>query len=219
MEDLGRCKILLPEGPDGEGVVALGEADAALVGEEMGVEVGGCGKEKGALQEDLAGGGFEEVAAADYFGDVGVGVVDHTGELVGRQAVFAPDEEVSEVGPGFEGLWAEVFIFEADNRFVGNAEAVVDVGLERYFALRYVKRGATDAGVDGFIVGVFMWCVHHAGKILAAAMTRVDVSGDEELVERFAVEGEASGLELDGRVPGDAEPCEVFEDRFGEVWL
>ena len=70
---------MLPEGADGESIVALGQADAVPVGEEMGVEVGRGGKKKGALEEDLAGGGFEEVAAADYFGDVGVGVVDNTG--------------------------------------------------------------------------------------------------------------------------------------------
>ena len=59
--------------------MAFGEADAVLVGEELGVEVRGRGKIEGALEEDLAGGGFEEVAAADYFGDLGVGVVDHAG--------------------------------------------------------------------------------------------------------------------------------------------
>ena len=56
--------------------MTLGEAGAVLVGEEVGVEVGGGGEVEGSLQEDLAGGGFEEVAAADYFGDVGGCVVD-----------------------------------------------------------------------------------------------------------------------------------------------
>ena len=50
---------MLTEGADGKGVVALGEADTVLVGEELGVEVGGCGEIEGALEENLAGGGFE----------------------------------------------------------------------------------------------------------------------------------------------------------------
>ena len=79
LEDLGGGEALLAEGADGEGVVALGEADAVLVGEELGVEVGGRGEVEGALEEDLAGGGFEEVAAADYFGDLHVCVVDYAG--------------------------------------------------------------------------------------------------------------------------------------------
>jgi hypothetical protein len=57
--------------------VAFGEAGAAVVGEKLGVEVRWRGKIEDALEEDLAGSGFEEVAAADYFGDSGVGVVDH----------------------------------------------------------------------------------------------------------------------------------------------
>ena len=59
--------------------MALGEADAVLVGEELGVEVGGRGEIEGALEEELAGGGLEQVAAADYFGDLSVGVVDYAG--------------------------------------------------------------------------------------------------------------------------------------------
>jgi hypothetical protein len=69
----------LAEGTDGEGVVAFGEANAVLVSEELGVEVDGGGEIEGALEEDLAGGGFEEIAAADYFGDLGVGIVDDAG--------------------------------------------------------------------------------------------------------------------------------------------
>jgi hypothetical protein len=44
LQDFGWGKTLLPESADGERVVTLGEADAVLVGEERGVEVGGCGK-------------------------------------------------------------------------------------------------------------------------------------------------------------------------------
>jgi hypothetical protein len=69
----------LTEGSDSEGIVTLGEADAVFVCKEVGVEVGGCGEVESALEEDLAGSGFEEVAAADYFGDLSVGVVDYTG--------------------------------------------------------------------------------------------------------------------------------------------
>ena len=43
------------------------------------MEVVGGGVVESALEEDLASGGFKEVAAADDFGDVGEGVVDDTG--------------------------------------------------------------------------------------------------------------------------------------------
>ena len=41
------------------------------------------------LQRDLAGGGFEQVAAAYDFRDAQGGVIDDTGELVAGQSVFA----------------------------------------------------------------------------------------------------------------------------------
>jgi hypothetical protein len=79
LEDLRGRQALLPEGMDGQGVVALGETDAVFVGEELGVEVVWGEKVEDSLEEDLAGGGFEEVAAADYFGDLRGCVVDHAG--------------------------------------------------------------------------------------------------------------------------------------------
>ena len=45
-----------------------------------------------------------------------------------------------------------------------------------------------------------------AAEVFAAAVAGVDVAGDEELVEGFAVEGEAFGLSDDGWRPLDAEP-------------
>lgn len=59
--------------------MALREADTVGVAHEVAVEVCGCGITEGALQEDLTGGGLEEVAAADDFGDVGESVIDCAG--------------------------------------------------------------------------------------------------------------------------------------------
>jgi hypothetical protein len=219
LEDFSWGQALLAEGADGEGVVALGEAGAVLVGEEVSVEVGGRGEVEGALEEELAGGGLEQVAATDYFGDLGVSVVDYTGELVAGEAVLSPDQEVSEVFARGERLWAEVLVFEADRFVVGDAEAVVDVGLEGHFPLLLVESGTADAGIDGFVVCVFVRSIHHCCQVFAAAMAGVYVSGDEELVEGFAVKGKALGLVEDRWLPCDAKPGQVFEDGFGEVWL
>jgi hypothetical protein len=79
LDDFAGGQALLAEGADGEGVVALGEADAVLVGEEVSVEVCGLREIEGALEEELAGGGLEEIAAPDYFGDLSVGVVGYAG--------------------------------------------------------------------------------------------------------------------------------------------
>jgi hypothetical protein len=76
---LGGCETLFAKDPDGEGVVTLCQTDAMLVGEEMGVKVRWGLQAKSALEQDLASGRFEEVAAADYFSDVCIGIVDHAG--------------------------------------------------------------------------------------------------------------------------------------------
>ena len=56
-----------------------------------------------------------------------------------------------------------------------------------------------------------------AARSLRLQVAGVDVAGDEELVEGFAVEREAFGLVDDGWLPRDAEPGEVFEHGFDEV--
>ena len=192
LEDLGWQKALLAEGADGQSVVAFGEADAVVVGEKSGVEVGWRGTSEGALEEDLAGGGFEEVAAADYFGDRGVGVVDHAGELVaGKTGVFrivakgfAPDEEVAEIFACSEGLGAEVAVCEGNRCAVGNSKTVIRGGLQD---VRGGVGRAAMAAVDRLVVGVFVGGVHHAGEVFAAAGAGVNVALFEQLVERGAV--------------------------------
>jgi hypothetical protein len=162
LEDLSGRKALLPEGADGQRVMALGEAGALLVGKELGVEVCRRWKVEGVLEKDLAGGGFEEIAAADYFGDLHCCVVDHAGELVaGKTGIvrmvakgFSPNEEVAEVFACGEGLGAEVLVCETDDGSVGNAKAVVDVVLEGRFVLRHIRSRAADTGVYGFVVWI-----------------------------------------------------------------
>ena len=168
-----------------------------------------------------------------------MGVVDDAGELVAgqadvggvagegfSQAVF-PDEEVAEcflgsVGgdAGGEGLRAEVCVSEADGFAVGDAEAVVGGGE----GLRREVRGAAAAGVERLVVGmrigvgVLVGGVHHLREVAAGAGAGVDEAGGEELLEGGAVGGQALGLREHGRLPGDAEPGEVFEhggDEFG----
>ena len=120
MEDLGRRKALSPEGADGEGVVALGEASAVLVRKELGVEVSGSGEVEGALKEELADGGLQEVAASDYCGNLHVCAVDDAGVLVAGEAGvrrvvakgFAPDEEVAKVFACGKGLRTQAKVCE-----------------------------------------------------------------------------------------------------------
>ncbi len=227
-EDVGGGEAVGAEGAEGEGVVALGEADAVAVAHEVAVEVGGGGVAEGALEEDLAGGGLEEVSAADDFGDGGEGVVDDAGELVAGEADvggaggerLAPDEEVAEVGGGGEGLRAGVEVGEGDGGVVGGAEAVTRPA--RTAGVHEIWDWASWAAavvVDGLVIGlgreVFVGRVGGEREITTGADAGIGETGGEELLEGGEVEGKAGGLAKLG-VPGEAEPEEVFAHGGGE---
>ncbi len=78
-EDLLGCLALLAEGADGEGVVALGETLAVGVGDEGAVIPGGRSPVEGAVEQELAGGGDEEILAANDLGDAHEVVIDDDG--------------------------------------------------------------------------------------------------------------------------------------------
>ena len=223
-EDVGGREAVGAEGAEGQGVVALGEADAVAIAHEVAVEVGGSWVVERLLKENLAGSGFEEVAAADDFGDVGEGVVYDTGELIAGKADvrgvggewLAPDEEVAEVDGSGEGLRAGVEVGEGDGDVVGGAEAVIRIGEE---AGGGERGGAAAVVVERLVVrlgcGVFMGCVGGKREVAAGAGARIGESGGKELLKRGKVEGKAVGLAEFG-VPGEAEPEEVFAHGGGE---
>jgi len=228
-QDVGGREAVGAEGAEGEGVVALGEADTMDVAHEVAVEVGGGGVVESALEEDLAGGGLEEVSAADDLGDGCEGVVDYARELVAGEADvggvrgegLAPDEEVAEVGGGGEGLRAGVEVGEGDGRVVGGAEAVIRIG--RTAGVQEIWDWASWAAavvVEGLVIGlgcgVFVRRVGGEREVTAGAGAGVGETGGEELLEGGEVEGEASGLTQLG-VPGEAEPVEVLAHGGGEL--
>jgi hypothetical protein len=100
----------LAQSAQAERVVALGQALGVLVEEQITVVPGrGCQGES-AGEQDLAGGGLEQVGAADDFGNAHGGVIHDHGELVGRHVVATPDEKVAKVAASDEALGAEVAV-------------------------------------------------------------------------------------------------------------
>ena len=78
-----------------------------------------------AVKEQLAGRRSEEIRTADDFGDLHGGVIHHNGELIGRDVVVPPDNEISEIIPGNKPLRAEMAIRESDDLAVRDAKAPV----------------------------------------------------------------------------------------------
>lgn len=105
--------------------MSFGQPFTGLVAQQWAVVEDWGGEVQCPVEEDLAGGGTEEIGPAHHFGDLHGVVIDHDGELVGRGIILAPDHEVTEVFSGDELLCSLASVLERDGFAVGNAEAPV----------------------------------------------------------------------------------------------
>jgi len=125
----------ITQGAQAEGVVSLGQPVALIVGEERAVEESGWRPIEGAIEQELAGGGNEEISAADDFGDAHGVVIHGNGKLIGGEVIVAPDHEVTEIDSGGELPRSEVPVDECDRFAIGDAKAPIQgrfgVGLVR----------------------------------------------------------------------------------------
>lgn len=88
--------------PQTERSMAFGEADASFVCNQRAVIEFGWSQVQGSIEQELASGRFEQVFAADNFGNVHGGIVDDDGELIGGEVIVTPNDKVSEIGSGDE---------------------------------------------------------------------------------------------------------------------
>ena len=109
-------------------VVAFGEAGAAFIQHQGAVKESRRGQTERAVEQELAGGGNEQVGTAHDFGDLHRGVIGDAGELVGGHVVVTPDNEIAEVASGDELLRAKIAVGEGDGFAIGNAEAPAELG-------------------------------------------------------------------------------------------
>jgi len=202
------------QGAEAEGVVALGETTAGFIGHQRAMIKSGWLEGKGAVEQELAGGGFEEVRAAHDLGDAHGVVVNSDGELVGGKVVALPDDEIAEIPAGDELLRAEVPVVEGDGFAVGNAESPTERGRRR------VERGigTAGAGVKWFVI-TFVRGGQSAGEVFARAGAGINQAGGAELLEGGKVTRAALTLGIGGEgaatvgtfMPLKTKPAEVFE--------
>jgi hypothetical protein len=80
------------------------------------------GQFQGAIEQQLAEGRAEQIGAAHHLGDPLGGVIDHDGELVGRNVVLSPDDEIAKVEAGDGPLRPGALIEKLQRFFLGNAK-------------------------------------------------------------------------------------------------
>ena len=103
------------------------------------------------VKEQLAGRGLEQVFAPDHLGDVHGGVIYYDRELIGRQVIVPPDDEISKIYSGAIPLWAAVSILEPDHLAGRNAESPVDP-VSRFSGEAGGSSRTTSPGIEWFVL-------------------------------------------------------------------
>src|SRR5438093_6432966 len=106
--------------------MALGEADAAVIGHQRAVKEGRRRKAERAIEQNLTRRGGEQIGAAHYFGDPHGGVVHDNRQLIGGNVVMSPDDEIAEILSGNEALLSQVTVHEGNGLAVRDAETPVE---------------------------------------------------------------------------------------------
>ncbi len=81
---------------------------------------------EGLIEQDLFGGGEQQIFAPyDLRNGHGM-VIGHDGEFVAGKPVFAPHDEVSKIYASGKGNVAEALVLKANNDAIGNLKTPVD---------------------------------------------------------------------------------------------
>src|SRR5581483_1220728 len=105
---LFRCPPTLPQTPDAERVVPLGEALPCFIHHQITMIKLRRFQTERAIQEQLPGGGFQQVGAAYHFGDFHFRIIHCDRKLIRGHIISTPDNEVPKVLSRGELLIAEM---------------------------------------------------------------------------------------------------------------
>lgn len=136
-----------------------------------------------AIEQELPGGGLQEVLAPDNLSDLHRAVIGNHRQLIGRDVVMAPNHEISKISSRDEFLGTVAPIVEANSFSIRDAKTPVDPGGVRQVG-QFVF--ATGARVDriGFA------CVRRLRRsqhILAGAGAWVNETAGAQLFEHLPV--------------------------------
>ena len=100
----------------------LCEALSGLVAHQLAVEILERSVSEGALQEDLARSGAQQVFASDDFSYPHLLVINDNRELICGHVITTPHDKISEITARDELLWTKPPINERDRLVIGHAE-------------------------------------------------------------------------------------------------
>ncbi len=110
---------------DAGGIVALRHALSAFITHEIAVVVGGDRKPKSSKYEYLPCRGFEQINSPNDFRDLHVGIVHNHRQLVRRDIIPPPDDEVSKIPSCDEPLRSQVDVIEGNCLSIRNLKSPI----------------------------------------------------------------------------------------------
>ncbi len=102
----------MPEIPDAQCVMPLGEANARSIVHQLAVKIGGSGEPECAQQEQLPGCRLQQIFSAHYLGDAHGGIIDYDCQLIGWNIITPPDEKIAEIFSGEVALFSQIQVRE-----------------------------------------------------------------------------------------------------------
>jgi cytokinin riboside 5'-monophosphate phosphoribohydrolase len=217
LDEVGSQGSLLAQGSQTKGIVSFGESLPLLIRNEWAVIQAGCGRIECPPQQNLAEGRFNQIRAANDLGDGQISVVDGGGELVARQVILPPDEEVAEVSTRHGGLLTERLVDEIDRFAVGHPEAPVLADGPDQRRQGGVGGGSPFAGIERLVgfptVRTFMRGARGRGDIAARPGARIDHALVMQALQCLPIQREAFTLRNHWFGPVQAEPTQIVSHR------
>lgn len=176
-------------------------------------------KAQNSNQQKLSRRRLQQIGATHDLRDLHRRIVNHNRQLVRRDIIAAPDDEVTEVTPRDQPLWSEAQVIEANLLTVPDAKAPVNPG-GRVRCRRWHRLRAAGGGVQRFIVPLVR-CASSQRNIPARARARINCTQVKQLLPSLQIP--ATSLALNVRpewtspvrsfVPLDAEPAHILDHR------
>ena len=210
---MGRGLALVAEGLDFESARAFGQAVSLGITYERAVEPLRRLRAEGMMQEDLAGGGGEEIGAPDDLRYSSENVVHHNREFVGRDVVAVPNQKIAKVSAGEFFDSTEISIPKGNRLPVRHAKPPIQAGRggEGFCFLRIASPMTR--------VNWFFAMRGEGGYFLPRMMTGVEKAGIAEALPGFEIMGAALTLKKRLPVPIEAQPFQVLHGGGGELGL
>ena len=160
--ELDRGVSFRAQAAQAQGVMAFGQPDALFVGHQRAVKELGRWHPKRSMQQQLSGGGREQIGAAHHLRDPHRRVVHHDGKLVSRNPIVPPDDEIAKVLARDESLRPEMAINERNALAIRLAEtpvplerrAVLVIGVECALLTAQLELLATGSWIHRLVLAL-----------------------------------------------------------------